>query len=183
MLLGSRDSSKLQSVFYLMNPKTLKFSAATTCAAVLFTACAGQTPGEQGATAGAAAGILAGALGAAAGMRTSDAVALGVGVGAVVGAAVYYYAKYEADEQQRRIAENNARRAYAARAASLKKKNVRYIAVKTTKGAKSQGQAQVMVWDTQNQQLVGNTVYDVKSAPASGSTAKFDSYNAVYVGG
>lgn len=166
-----------------MNPKTFKISAATTCAAVFFSACAGMTPGEQGAAAGATAGILAGALGAAAGMRASDAALLGAGVGLAVGAAVYYYAKYEADQRQRQIAEANARRAYAARAAALKKKNVRYIAVKTSKSDKSKGAAQVMVWDTQNQQLVGNTVYDVKDAPATGSTAKFDSYNAVYVGG
>lgn len=167
----------------MMNAKTLRLSAATTCAAVFFTGCAGMTPGESAATTGTVAGVAAGLIGAAAGMRPGDAALLGAGVGLAVGAAVYYYAKYEADQRQIQIAEANARRAYAARAASLKKKNVRYIAVKTSKGQQSKGAAQVMVWDTQSQQLVGNTVYDAKEAPAVGSTAKFDSYNAVYVGG
>ena len=39
-----------------------------------------------------------------------------------------------------------------------------------------------MVWDTQNEQLVGNTVYDTKNTPPQGSTAKFDNYSAEYVG-
>lgn len=167
----------------MMNPKTLKFSAATTCAALLFSGCTGMTPGEQGTSAGAAAGLLAGGLALAAGARPGTAAAIGAATAVAVGVAVYYHAKYEASERQRQIAEANARRAYAARAAKLRKQNVRYIAVRTSKPASAQGTAQVMVWDTQNQQLVGNTVYDVKSAPASGSTAKFDSYNAVYVGG
>jgi hypothetical protein len=39
-----------------------------------------------------------------------------------------------------------------------------------------------MIWDTQSQQVVGNNVYDVQSAPRVGSTAKFDTYSAEYVG-
>ena len=85
-------------------------------------------------------------------------------------------------EDQRQIAEANARRAYYAHREELHRKRVRYIAVRTSRTPESKGQASCMVWDTQSQQLVGNSVYDCKSKPASGSTAKFDSYSAEYVG-
>ena len=166
----------------MMNPQSLKISAATTAAAILFTGCAGMTPGETGAATGVTAGLLAGGIGAAAGMNPGAAAALGAGVGLAAGVAAYIIAKHQADERQRQVAEANARRAYAQQQASLKKKNARYIAVKTSRNQQSTGSASVMIWDTQSQKLVGDTVYDVKQTPQAGSTAKFDSYNAVYVG-
>ncbi len=39
-----------------------------------------------------------------------------------------------------------------------------------------------MIWDTQSQEVVGNNVYDVQSTPRVGTTAKFDTYSAEYVG-
>ncbi len=149
---------------------------------MLFTGCAGMTPGESGATTGILAGTAAGLIGSAAGLKPGQAAALGAGVGLAAGAIAYVIAKHQADERQRQIAEANARRAYAQRSAELKRKNVRYIAVKTSRNQQSTGAASVMVWDTQSQKLVGDSVYDVKQTPASGSTAKFDSYNATYVG-
>jgi len=166
----------------MMNLTSLKISAATTVAAMLFTSCAGMTPGESAATTGTLAGLAAGIGGAAAGMSPGSAAALGAGVGLAVGAIVYFVAKHQADERQRQIAEANARRQYAARQAALRKQNARYIAVRTSRNSQSTGVASVMIWDTQSQKLVGDTVYDVKQTPQQGSTAKFDSYNAVYVG-
>jgi hypothetical protein len=166
----------------MMNAHTLKISAATIAAAILFTGCAGMTPGETGAATGVTAGLLAGGIGAAAGMNPGAAVALGAGVGLAAGVIAYVVAKHQADERQRQIAEANARRQYAARQAALRKQNARYIAVKTSRNSQSTGAASVMIWDTQSQKLVGDTVYDVKQTPQPGSTAKFDSYNAVYVG-
>jgi hypothetical protein len=166
----------------MMNPQTLKLSAATTAAAILFTGCAGMTPGETGAATGVSAGLLAGGIGAAAGMNPGAAAALGAGVGLAAGVIAYVVAKHQADERQRQIAEANARRQYAARQAALKKQNARYIAVRTSRNSQSTGAASVMIWDTQSQKLVGDTVYDVKQTPQAGTTAKFDSYNAVYVG-
>jgi hypothetical protein len=64
----------------------------------------------------------------------------------------------------------------------MKKKKVRYIAVDTRKDDRIEGEKAVMVFDTQNQQIVGNNVYDVKESPTVGTTAKFDTYNAQYVG-
>jgi hypothetical protein len=40
----------------------------------------------------------------------------------------------------------------------------------------------VMIWDTQSETIVGNNVYDVQAPPAVGSTAKFETYSAQYVG-
>ncbi len=40
----------------------------------------------------------------------------------------------------------------------------------------------MIIWDTQSEEVVGNNVYDVKSPPPVGSTAKFDTYSAEYVG-
>ena len=39
-----------------------------------------------------------------------------------------------------------------------------------------------MIWDTQTESVAGNNVYDVQSTPSVGSTAKFDTYSAEYVG-
>ncbi len=139
------------------------------------------TPGESGAAVGTSAGILAGVIGSAAGLHSGEAAALGVGVGALTGIITYAIAKHQADERQRQVAEANARRAYAAHQAELRRKKVRYIAVKTSRNKDSSGSTSCMVWDTQNEQLVGNTVYDTKNPPPKGSTAKFDNYSAEYV--
>jgi hypothetical protein len=66
----------------------------------------------------------------------------------------------------------------------MKARKTRYIAVDTEKNNQTAAGAKesVMIWDTQSQKLVGDTVYDVKQTPQQGTTAKFDSYNAVYVG-
>ena len=164
-----------------MNFRIIQLSALSVSTALLFSACNGLTPEENGVGAGIGAGILAGAIGSAAGLRPGQAAALGAGVGALTGIIVYSVAKHQADERQRQVAERNARRAYAAHQAELRRRKVRYIAVRTSRNRESTGATSCMVWDTQNEQLVGNTVYDTKSAPPAGSTAKFDSYSAEYV--
>ena len=60
----------------------------------------------------------------------------------------------------------------------------RYIAVETEKSANAAPQAKksVMIWDTESHEVVGNDVYDVSKTPNVGSTAKFDTYTAEYVG-
>ncbi len=165
-----------------MNTRVLRVSAFSVSAVLLFSGCEGLTPGESAAAVGSSAGIAAGAIGAAAGLNTGEAVGLGAGVGLLAAGITYAVAKHEATEQQRRIAEANARRAYARHQAELKRRHVRYIAVRTTRSKESKGSASCMVWDTQSEQVVGNTVYDCKNTPQTGSTAKFDSYQAEYVG-
>ena len=113
---------------------------------------------------------------------------LPTGAGAAISIIAYVIEKHEASERQRRIAEERARQAYAKmpakRKAALKAKKVRYIAVDTEKNEKTSPKAQksVMVWDTQSEKMANESVYDVQKAPPVGSTAKFDTYSAEYVG-
>ena len=115
----------------------------------------------------------------------SNAVVAGAAIASLV---VYIIEKHQASERQKQIAEERARRAYAnmstKRKAALKSKKVRYIAVDTEKDSKTSPEAKksVMVWDTESQKVAGGNVYDVKSAPKVGSTAKFENYSAEYVG-
>jgi hypothetical protein len=51
--------------------------------------------------------------------------------------------------------------------------------------AQSQSPAQTkqqMVYDTETRKLVGNTVYNVKRTPSPGSSVKYDTMTAKYVG-
>ncbi len=169
-------------IMHVMNPAIVRMSAVSLAAALLFTGCEGMTPGESAATIGTGAGLAAGLIGSAAGLNAGESVALGAGVGLLAAGITYAVAKHEADERQREVAEANARRAYAAHQAELRRRHVRYIAVRTSRNKESKGAASCMVWDTQSEQLVGNSVYDCKEKPATGSTAKFDSYSAEYVG-
>jgi hypothetical protein len=107
---------------------------------------------------------------------------------AVVTMVVYSIARYQASEEQRRLAEERGRQSYARmsaqRKANMKAKKVRYIAVDTHKGAKSSPKAKktVMIYDTQTQTVASNVAYDVEKTPEVGATAKIDTYSAEYVG-
>jgi hypothetical protein len=166
----------------------LKTSSLLAAASMLVTGCADLTPGQNAALFGAAGGATAGGIASAAGASAGQAVAIGAATGAVVAAVTYVIAKHEATERQRRIAEERAQRAYAQMSAQkksqMKTHKTRYIAVDTEKNEQTSPQAKksVMIWDTQSQEVVGNNVYDVKSPPSVGSTAKFDTYSAEYVG-
>lgn len=65
-----------------------------------------------------------------------------------------------------------------------RKKLPRYIAVDTPKDERTSPQAAraVMIFDTQTQEIVGNNVYDVRSTPPLGGTARFETFTAEYVG-
>jgi hypothetical protein len=181
-----------------MKPGTLKPIALATSIALFTTACQNMTPGENAAVFGATAGLLAGGIARAAGASGAESFAIGAATGAIVGITTYIIAKHQATERQRRIAEQRARvyqgklvaqrqRDDAARKSGKKvaaKKQPRYIAVDTEKNEKTSPKAKkaVMIWDTQSETVVGNNVYDVQSPPAVGSTAKFETYSAEYVG-
>jgi hypothetical protein len=152
------------------------------------TGCADLTPLQNAGVFGAAGGAAAGGIARASGASVGESVAIGAATGAVVAAVTYVIAKHEATERQHRIAEERAQRAYAQmsaeRKSKMKARKTRYIAVDTEKDEHTAPEAKksVMIWDTQSQEVVGNNVYDVKSPPAVGSTAKFDTYSAEYVG-
>ena len=153
-------------------------------AAVGFTGCENMSPEATGVIAGVTSGALAGGIAKAAGASNAQAVAIGMGTGAAVGAIAYVIAKHEATERQRRIAEERARVAYeqmsAERKARVKKR--RYIAVSTVREKDDKGAKSVMIYDTESKQVVGNSVYDVKTAPKDGQVQKYDSYSVEYVG-
>jgi hypothetical protein len=150
--------------------------------------CSNLTPAENAGVFGAAGGLAAGGIARAAGASTAESIATGVAAGAIIGVTTYIITKRQATERQRKIAEERARRAYAKmpvqRKAALKKKKVRYIAVDTEKDERTSPKAEksVMIWDTESEEVVGNNVYDVKSAPQVGTTARFETYSAEYVG-
>ena len=68
--------------------------------------------------------------------------------------------------------------------AELKKKKIRYIAVDTEKNAETTPKAKkvIMIWDTVSESLVGKNCYDLPAPPPVGTTAKFETYAAEYVG-
>jgi pyruvoyl-dependent arginine decarboxylase (PvlArgDC) len=171
-----------------MKTHVLKGASLVAAASLLTAGCSNLTPSQNAAMFGAAGGALAGGIGSAAGMNTGQAIATGLAAGAAVATVTYVIAKHQATERQRQIAEERARRAYAQmsteRKSELKARKTRYIAVDTERDEHSSPQAKksVMIWDTQSQEVVGNDVYDLKSSPAVGSTAQFDTYSAEYVG-
>jgi hypothetical protein len=156
-----------------VNTQSLKVSSVLAAAAILSSTCSGFCAGQSASPTPPAEGL---------------SIEIAGPAGALFGALVYVIAKHNATVRQRRIAEERARQAYAKmpekRKASLKAKKVHYIAVDTEKNERTSPEAKksVMVWDTESQQMAGSNVYDVKKPPPVGSTAKFDTYSAEYVG-
>lgn len=176
-----------------MNPKLLQSSAAVLSLAVFTSACENLSPGENAAVFGTAAGLATAIPLAAAGVDSRITVPVSLGAAALAAGGAYIIAKQQASERQRKIAEQRARlyleeqkarekKAAQVASATPKKKKPRYIAVKTVKEENSKGASQVMIFDTQSNQVVGNNVYDLKASPKVGQTSKFDTYTAEYVG-
>lgn len=119
-------------------------------------------------------------------MTTAESIATGAPGGAMISAVTFIIAKHEATEHQRRIAEQRARAVYLKLSAKQKAivRKTRYIAVDTVRDEHTSPRAKkaVMLWDTQSEQVVGNNVYDVQTPPPVGSTARFETYSAEYVG-
>lgn len=180
-----------------MNSRLLQTSAALVSVAILTSACENLSPGENAAVFGVAAGLATGIPLGVAGVNPAITIPVTAGAAALAAGAAYVIAKQQASERQRKIAEQRARlymaqqkaqqakaqQASQTAANTKKKKQSRYIAVKTVKEENNQGKEQVMIFDTQSNQVVGNNVYDLKSSPKVGQTTKFDTYTAEYVGG
>ena len=171
-----------------MNRLTTSIASLSATAAIFATGCENLTPGENAAVFGSLTGVAAGSIARAAGASTGQSIAIGAAAGAIAAATAYIVAKHQATERQRRVAEQRARVYYGrmsvAKKQTLKKKRVRYIAVDTEKNQETSPRAKkaVMIWDTQSESIVGNSVYDVEKTPAVGSSAKFETYSAQYVG-
>ncbi len=171
-----------------MNPGTLKSTSLIAALALGAAGCENLSPGENAGLFGGIGAIAGSQIASAAGLSGSQSMLAGAAVGAMAAATAYIISKHQASEHQRQLAEQRAKVYYgrlsADRKTALKKKRVRYIAVDTAKDNRTSAKAQksVMIWDTQSQEVVGNNVYDVQKAPSVGSTAKFDTYSAEYVG-
>ena len=170
-----------------MNRASITIASLTASAGILVTGCENMTPGQNAAVFGGAAAILGGSIARAAGASTGQALAIGAIAGAVAATTAYVVSKHQASERQRRLAEQRARVYYgrlsSAKKAQMKQSKVRYIAVKTESDEHtSKGATPVMLWDTQSQSVVGNDVYDVGKTPSVGTTARFESHSAQYVG-
>lgn len=171
-----------------MKTGMLKTVALSTSVALFAAGCSDLSPGENAGLFGGIAAVTGAGIATAAGASPDQAMAIGAAAGAVAALTAYVVAKHQATERQRRLAEQRARVYYAHLAASkklaLKKRKVRYIAVDTEKNEKTSPKARkaVMIWDTQSESVVGNSVYDVQAPPHVGTTAKFDTYSAEYVG-
>lgn len=176
-----------------MRVHLLQTSAVILSVALFTSACENLTPGENAAVFGGLAGAATAIPLGASGVNPAITIPVSVGAAVAAGAIAYVVAKEQASIRQRKIAEQRARlylaqqaererRAKAASTASAKPKKTRYIAVKTVKEENSKGSDQVMIFDTQSNQIVGNNVYDLKASPKVGQTTKFDTYSAEYVG-
>jgi hypothetical protein len=165
--------------------KFLQSTAAAIVVSVGFTSCENLGPGASSALKGLGAGLIAGGatgFGAhALGMDKRKAALLGAGVGAVTAVVVYVIAKRQATERQRQIAEQRAEAVSRKIASGKVKPKTRYVAVKTVSSPESKGATDVMLFDTQTNQVVGNSVYDLKEEPSSGEVVKFDTHTAEYV--
>ena len=179
-----------------MNSTILQTSAAALSLSLFTSSCENLSPGGNAAFFGTAAGLATGIPLGVTGVNPAITIPVTIGAAALAAGAAYVISKQQASERQRKIAEQRARLYLAeqqeqARQRSAQtgasttpkdKKKTRYIAVKTVQEQGSQGSEQVMIFDTQSNQVVGNTVYDLKSSPKVGQTSKFDTYTAEYVG-
>jgi type II secretory pathway pseudopilin PulG len=172
----------------------------------LFTAgCESMSPGENAAVIGGTAAAITGGVLALAGVDPRIVIPVAAGAAILAGGAAYAVSKHQATARQRQVALQNARAAEArllaqqraaasasrtttgttARSASKKAPaNIpQFIAVDTVSGPESPANhVQHMVYDTQSKKLVGNNVYSVPRSPKPGSTVKYDTMAAQYVG-
>jgi len=178
-----------------MRAHLLTTSSLVLSVAIFSSACENLSPGENAAVFGGLAGAATAIPLGVTGVNPGVTIPVSIGAAVAAGAIAYVIAKEQASERQRKIAEQRARLYLAQQAEKQKRiaqqgatkkiattKKSRYIAVKTVKEQTSKGSDQVMIFDTQSNQIVGNNVYDLKAPPKVGQTTKFDTYSAEYVG-
>jgi hypothetical protein len=112
----------------------------------------------------------------------NPAVTIPVTAGAALaaGGGAYLVSRNQATKRQRQVAEDRARE-YVARTGEYSKKSTRFIAVRT-EDFRTQGKAQVMVYDIHSGTIVSDTVYDMRSVPPVGEMGDFGGYHARYIG-
>ncbi len=168
--------------------------------------CETLTPAETtGPFSGANAGLAASDINRSSTATTGGLLATGSPDAAIARSVTQIIVKHQASVRQRQVAQQRARATYTRlvaqqRAASARATHAgapnrqvaalhipripRYICVETTRDEHTAPTAAraVMIWDTQAQEIVGNNVYDINTPPPVGSTSRFETYSAEYVG-
>jgi hypothetical protein len=98
-----------------------------------------------------------------------------------VTARYYWVAKYAATPVQRAAAVERGRAAVKKMAKRKVKPKSRYIAVPTKRDSRAKTATNVMIFDTQSESVIGNTVYDLNERPPSGEPIRFETYSASFV--
>lgn len=179
--------------------------------AFLFVGCESLSSSETtGPYSGANAGLAASDINRASTAATGGLLATGSPGSAISVAVLHVIVKHQASARQRQLARQRARATYAhlvaqQRTASAQAPHARshggapgakvaaayhipkiprFICVETSRDEHTApGAAKaVMIWDTQSQEIVGNNVYDINTAPAIGATSRLETYSAEYVG-
>lgn len=161
-----------------------RFPTSLLTASVLVVGFSSCVTSEQAGILGSTAGAVGSSIASHTGVGYVGSSAIGYGISGATSLVVSVMARHEASEQQRQIAEARAE-AYLAGLDEGQRREVkkrRYLAVETKRQPENTGKRSVMVFDTKNDRLVGNEVLDIGSAPATGTTAKFDTVNTTYVG-
>jgi hypothetical protein len=187
-----------------MHRASLPLASLVTATALVFSGCSDLPPGQPGMFANDAA-VAGGSMARAGGTMSAEAQAGGYSTGAMVAqerarvaitrlrkeqeraitAAPKPKTKAPAPEKPSGAVAMKAKEVDVTRIEPKKKKKIpRYIAVDTVKDERTSPQAAraVMIFDTQTQEIVGNDVYDVRSTPPVGGTARFETFTAEYVG-
>jgi len=149
-------------------------------ASLALSGCSNLTPGENAAVAGVATGLAVGLPLALTGVNPAVTIPVTAGAALAAGGGAYLITRNQATKRQRQVAEDRARD-YVARTGEYSKKSTRFIAVRT-EDFRTQGKAQVMVYDINSGTIVSDTVYDMRSVPPVGEMGDFGGYRARYIG-
>jgi len=96
--------------------------------------------------------------------------------------AIQILATNDATERQRKVASDRVLASLAQLNEKELKKLPEYLTVDTESDERAQGTKNVMLWDTQTEEIVGNDVYEVETPPEQGEVARWNEYTARYIG-
>ena len=104
----------------------------------------------------------------------------GIDAAGRVTARYYWVAKYAATPVQREAAVERGRAAVKKMAKRQVKPKSRYLAVTTNRDSRAKTSTNVMIFDTQSESIIGNSVYDLNERPPGGQSIRFETYSASY---
>ena len=98
-----------------------------------------------------------------------------------VTARYYWVAKYAATPVQREVATAHGRAVVKKMSQRHEAPKSRYIAVTTKRDARAKTSTNVMIFDTQSESVIGNSVYDLNDRPPEGQQVRFETFSASFV--